>query len=61
MSTPRTGTAQQQRLRRLGLRVAPLPCMRDLDTAADADAIVADAPGSRTAHVHAELLAGAVR
>ena len=61
MSTPRTGAAQLQRLRRLGLRVAPLPCLRDLDTAADADAIAAEAPGTRTAQVHAELLAGAAR
>lgn len=49
MSTQATGRAQEMRLRRLGLGVAALPTMVDLDTAADIPAVVAAAPGSRTA------------
>ena len=44
MSTPQTGAAQRARLRELDLSVAPLRRLRDLDTAADADAIARAAP-----------------
>jgi glycosyltransferase A (GT-A) superfamily protein (DUF2064 family) len=57
MSTPETGSAQRARLGELDLRVAPLPRLRDLDTAADADAIARCAPHTRTARAHDELLA----
>jgi glycosyltransferase A (GT-A) superfamily protein (DUF2064 family) len=57
MSTPGTGAAQRARLRDLDLRVATLPRLRDLDTAEDAEAIVRDAPGLRTAATYGRLLA----
>ena len=41
MSTARTGRAQRERLRRLGLRVALLPALRDVDRIADARAVAA--------------------
>lgn len=47
MSTSGTGAAQLGRLRRAGLRVATAPALRDVDTAADAEAVAACAPGSR--------------
>jgi uncharacterized protein len=49
MSTPRTGRAQLVRLRGLGLRVALLPALRDVDRIADARAVAALAPGGRFA------------
>lgn len=60
MSTPTTGAVQRARLTAAGLRVRDLPVLRDVDTAADAAAVAADAPHSRFA---AELarLAGAGR
>ena len=49
MSSPATGRAQHARLRSLGLRVAGLPSLRDVDTIADAHAVAALAPGTRFA------------
>lgn len=44
-----TGTRQRARLLEAGLRVADLPVQRDVDTAADADAVAALAPDTRFA------------
>jgi glycosyltransferase A (GT-A) superfamily protein (DUF2064 family) len=49
MSAPTTGAAQAARLARLGMTVAPLPCMRDLDTIGDALALAEEHPATRTA------------
>jgi hypothetical protein len=49
MSTPATGAIQRARLVSAGLRVADLPQLRDVDTAADAAAVARKAPGSRFA------------
>jgi rSAM/selenodomain-associated transferase 1 len=49
MSTPWTHAAQLARLRRLGLRTAPLPALRDVDFFTDALAVAATAPGGRFA------------
>jgi len=49
MSTARTGRAQHERLRQLGLRVALLPALRDVDRIADARAVAALAPAGRFA------------
>ena len=49
MSTAWTGRAQRERLRRLGLRVALLPALRDVDRIADARAVAALAPAGRFA------------
>jgi rSAM/selenodomain-associated transferase 1 len=49
MSTDGTGAAQRDRLEALGLRVAALPVLRDVDTVADARAVAAEIPGSRFA------------
>lgn len=49
MSTDQTGAAQHARLRALGLDVAPLPSMVDLDTVDDLVEVVAAGPGTRTA------------
>jgi len=49
MSTARTGAAQLARLADAGLRVRRLPCHLDVDSAADADAVAAQIPGSRFA------------
>jgi rSAM/selenodomain-associated transferase 1 len=57
MSTADTGLAQRARLVGLGLRVATLPVLRDVDTAADARAVAADIPGSRFARAVREVLA----
>ncbi|MDI5963055.1 TIGR04282 family arsenosugar biosynthesis glycosyltransferase, partial [Streptantibioticus silvisoli] len=46
MSTPRTGQAQRDRLTAAGLRVGTLRRLRDVDTAADAEAVAALAPHS---------------
>jgi uncharacterized protein len=40
MGTPRTGAAQRERLRALGLHVRDLPTLRDVDTYEDALAVV---------------------
>lgn len=55
MSTAATGAEQRARLRALGLRVADLPGLRDVDTIADARAVAAEAPGSRFAAAVAAL------
>jgi uncharacterized protein len=57
MSTPGTGAVQRDRLRAAGLRVADLPPLRDVDTAADATAVACEAPWSRFA-ARARELAG---
>lgn len=49
MSTAHTGAFQRQRLLDAGLRVRRLPVLRDVDTAADAHAVAAAAPGTRFA------------
>jgi uncharacterized protein len=49
MSTPGTGAVQRARLLTAGLRVADLPRLRDVDTAADAMAVAREAPWSRFA------------
>jgi hypothetical protein len=55
MSTPLTGAVQRARLLAAGLRVADLPQLRDVDTAADALAVARLAPGSRFAARAREL------
>jgi glycosyltransferase A (GT-A) superfamily protein (DUF2064 family) len=55
MSTSRTGAVQRARLLSAGLRVAELPQLRDVDTAADALAVAREAPGSRFAAQAREL------
>ncbi|HMG28417.1 MAG TPA: TIGR04282 family arsenosugar biosynthesis glycosyltransferase [Acidimicrobiia bacterium] len=57
MSTSRTGAAQQARLRALGLRVAPLPCLRDVDHFDDALAVANAAPAGRFAATLRPMLA----
>jgi glycosyltransferase A (GT-A) superfamily protein (DUF2064 family) len=49
MSTPVTGAVQRERLIAAGLRVRDLPRLRDVDTAADAEAVAALAPHGRFA------------
>jgi uncharacterized protein len=49
MSTPWTARAQRSRLRRLGIRWAELPELRDVDTFADAVEVAKACPGSRFA------------
>jgi uncharacterized protein len=49
MSTASTGAIQRARLVAAGLRVADLPPLRDVDTAADAIAVARQAPQSRFA------------
>jgi uncharacterized protein len=49
MSTAGTGSIQRARLCAAGLRVADLPQLRDVDTAADALAVARQAPRSRFA------------
>lgn len=55
MSTPTTGAVQRKRLVAAGLRVRDLPSLRDVDTARDAQAVAASAPGSRFAAELARL------
>jgi uncharacterized protein len=57
MSTSTTGTVQRARLVAAGLRVADLPQLRDVDTAADAVAVARQAPRSRFAAKARELAA----
>jgi glycosyltransferase A (GT-A) superfamily protein (DUF2064 family) len=57
MSTPTTGAIQRARLLAAGLRVADLPRLRDVDTAADAVAVARQAPRSRFAARARELAA----
>jgi uncharacterized protein len=58
MSTPETGGRQEQRLRELGLRVARLPPLRDVDTIDDAYAVAAERPDSRFARTLEGLALG---
>jgi hypothetical protein len=55
MSTADTGAVQRARLHAAGLRVADLPRLRDVDTAADAVAVACQAPLSRFAARAREL------
>jgi glycosyltransferase A (GT-A) superfamily protein (DUF2064 family) len=48
---PGRGAVQLARLASAGLRVARLPCHVDVDSAADADAVAQQIPGSRFAAV----------
>ncbi|MFD3943327.1 DUF2064 domain-containing protein [Streptomyces sp. NPDC058579] len=59
MSVPETGAVQRGRLTAAGLRVRDLPRLRDVDTAADARTVAAQAPRSRFAACHEELTATA--
>ncbi|MEU6277894.1 DUF2064 domain-containing protein [Streptomyces populi] len=61
MSTPETGAVQRQRLLAAGLRVRDLPCLRDVDTAADAHAAAVLAPRGRFAARLAQCAAGGRR
>lgn len=55
MSVPETGAVQRARLVAAGLTVRDLPGLRDVDDAADALHVAAEAPGSRFAAVLARL------
>ena len=57
MSRPGTGAVQLARLQLAGLRVGMLPVLRDVDTAADAAEVAAEAPATRFAALHALLAA----
>jgi len=57
MSRPDTAAAQRRRLAALGLSVAELPPLRDVDTIADARAVAAAAPAGRFAAAMAGLAA----
>ncbi|GGJ16308.1 TIGR04282 family arsenosugar biosynthesis glycosyltransferase [Streptomyces brasiliensis] len=61
MSTPVTGAVQRERLTGAGLRVSDLPPLRDVDTAADAEAVAALAPHGRFAAELARLRAAGRR
>ena len=50
MSSPATLSAQRLRFRELGVTVADLPALRDVDTYADADAVASCAPDTAFAH-----------
>lgn len=54
MSSPRTCVEQRRRLARLGLSVAPLPPLRDVDTIEDARAVAREHPGTEFAAVLAK-------
>jgi len=56
MSTSVTGLAQRRRLLELGLTVAALPTMIDIDTVDDLAAVAAAAPNLRTSRLAARLL-----
>jgi uncharacterized protein len=55
MSTDTTGAIQRAKLLAAGLRIADLPELCDVDTAADAVTVACEAPGSRFAHRVREL------
>jgi uncharacterized protein len=61
MSTAVTGAVQRQRLAAAGLRIHDLPSLRDVDTAADAEAVAAVAPHGRFAAELGRLTAVARR
>jgi glycosyltransferase A (GT-A) superfamily protein (DUF2064 family) len=54
MSVPETGRVQRERLLAAGLVVRDLPVLRDVDTAADAEAVAALVPESRFARTMAK-------
>ena len=56
MSADHTGRIQLDRLRDAGLRVRQVPELLDVDTAADAERVARQAPGSRFAATLATLL-----
>jgi glycosyltransferase A (GT-A) superfamily protein (DUF2064 family) len=56
MSADHTGRVQLERLRDAGLRVRQVPELLDVDTAADAERVARQAPGSRFAATLASLL-----
>lgn len=58
MSVPETGAVQYGRLHAAGLRTGRLPCLRDVDRAADAAEVAAHAPQGRFAALHRRLTAG---
>jgi uncharacterized protein len=58
MSTPWTGRAQRQRLRRLGISWAELPSLRDVDTFEDALRVADACPESRFAGAVKSVAAG---
>jgi uncharacterized protein len=49
MSAPDTGARTREALQQRGLGVGEAPLLRDVDTVADAEAVAAEAPGSRFA------------
>lgn len=61
MSTHATGAAQYERLRAAGLRTGRLPLLRDVDTAADARLVAAEAPAGRFASQLSALTGSAHR
>ena len=61
MSVPETGAVQRHRLDRAGLTVRELPLLRDVDTAADARLVAAEAPSTRFAVALAALAGTGVR
>lgn len=58
MSREDTGSLQRRRLADAGLTVGLLPALIDIDTAAEASAVAAAAPGSRFAREFRRLTAG---
>ncbi|HEX9355629.1 MAG TPA: hypothetical protein VF933_17650, partial [Streptosporangiaceae bacterium] len=56
MSADHTGRVQLDRLHDAGLRVRQVPELLDVDTAADAERVARQAPGSRFAATLATLL-----
>lgn len=61
MSTDRTGRIQRRRLTDAGLRVADLPLLVDVDTAADVGRVARLIPGSRFARTVRDRASGAAR
>lgn len=61
MSTSATGGIQRDRLVAAGLTVHDLPELRDVDTAADADDVAAQAPGTRFAAALARCVTAGAR
>ncbi len=57
MSWPWTGAVQLGRLVDAGLRIGRLPCLRDVDTAADAAEVAGAAPSTDFAACHREIAA----
>jgi glycosyltransferase A (GT-A) superfamily protein (DUF2064 family) len=61
MSRPDTGAQQLLRLEQAGLRVKTMPALVDVDTAAEAERIAAETPGSRFAACLESIRAGAAQ